>query len=171
MLSYLLWWPLLRGWHSQTAYVHAIMIPYSNCIWLSCILTQHTTVCITIMPEWIDYCSSTHSQTDMYHNSWTPPIPACNGDTCRPHPCLLMCYQLLIRYDVIHRSSRTVILFKLLNERLSCTKMYITDEALVEHSVSYLVQKCTLQILYINVHNRSRPRCINQGVLLYLLSC
>jgi len=24
------------------------------------------------MPEWIDYCSSTHSQTDMYHNSWTP---------------------------------------------------------------------------------------------------
>jgi len=51
--------------------------------------------------------------------------------------------------------------FKLLNERLSCTKMYITDEALVEHSVSYLVQKCTLQILYINVHNRSRPRCIS----------
>ena len=49
---------------------------------------------------------------------------------------------------------------KLLNERLSCTEMYITDEALVEHSVSYLVQKCTLQILYINVHNRSRPRCI-----------
>ena len=71
MLSYLLWWPLLRGWHSQTAYVHAIMTPYNNCIWLSCILTQHTTVCITIMPEWIDYCSSTHSQTDMYHNSWT----------------------------------------------------------------------------------------------------
>ena len=111
MLSYLLWWPLLRGWHSQTAYVHAIMTPYSNCIWLSCILTQHTTVCITIMPEWIDYCSSTHSQTDMYHNSWTPPIPACNGDTCRPHPCLLMCYQLLIRYDVPSYIYQVVLLY------------------------------------------------------------
>ena len=102
---------LLRGRHSQTAYVHAIMIPYNNCLWLSCILTQHTTVCITIMPEWIDYCSSTHSQTDMYHNSWTPPIPACNGDTCRPHPCLLMCYQLLIRYDVPSYIYQVVLLY------------------------------------------------------------
>jgi len=63
--------------------------------------------------------------------------------------------------DTMYLSSCTVILLKLLNERLSCTEMYITDEALVEHSVSYLVQKCTLQILYINVHNRSRPRCIS----------
>jgi len=61
-----------------------------------------------------------------------------------------------IRCTFIHRSSRIVILLRLLNERLSCTEMYISDEALVEHSVSYLVQKCTLQILYINVHNRSR---------------
>ncbi len=60
----------------------------------------------------------------------------------------------------MHISSRIVILFKLLNERLSCTEMYIADEALVEHSVSYLVHKCTLQILYINVHNRSRTSCI-----------
>ena len=65
-----------------------------------------------------------------------------------------------IRCTFIHISSRIVILLKLLDERLSCTEMYIADEALVEHSVSYLVQKCTLQILYINVHNRSRTRCI-----------
>ena len=65
-----------------------------------------------------------------------------------------------IRCTFIHRSSRIVILLRLLNERLSCTEMYISDEALVEHSVSYLVHKCTLQILYINVHNRSRTSCI-----------
>jgi hypothetical protein len=77
-----------------------------------------------------------------------------------PMPTHVLPTTYTIRCTFIHRSSRTVILFKLLNERLSCTEMYITDEALVEHSVSYLVQKCTLQILYINVHNRSRPRCI-----------
>ena len=73
-----------------------------------------------------------------------------------PMPTHVLPTTYTIRCTFIHRSSRTVILFKLLNERLSCTEMYITDEALVEHSVSYLVQKCTLQILYINVHNRSR---------------
>ena len=51
-----------------------------------------------------------------------------------------------IRCTFIHISSRIVILLKLLDERLSCTEMYISDEALVEHSVLYLVQKCTLQI-------------------------
>ncbi len=78
-----------------------------------------------------------------------------------PMPTHVLPTTYTIRCTFIHRSSCTVILFKLLNERLSCTEMYITDEALVEHSVSYLVHKCTLQILYINVHNRSRPRCIS----------
>ena len=77
-----------------------------------------------------------------------------------PMPTHVLPTTYTIRCTFIHRSSRTVILFKFLNERLSCTEMYSTDEALVEHSVSYLVQKCTLQILYINVHNRSRTRCI-----------
>jgi len=55
---------LIRGRHSQFAYVHAIMIPYDICPrmpWI--LLTQHTvhsptkwdakTVCIAIVQEWI----------------------------------------------------------------------------------------------------------------------
>jgi len=55
---------LIRGRHSQIAYVHVIMIPYDSCPrvpWI--LLTQHTvhsptkwdakTVCIAIVQEWI----------------------------------------------------------------------------------------------------------------------
>jgi hypothetical protein len=72
--------------------------------------------------------------------------------------------EALVEHSVLYLVQKCTlqifILLKLLDERLSCTEMYIADEALVEHSVSYLVHKCTLPILYINVHNRSRTRCI-----------
>ena len=29
-------------------------------------------------------------EADMYHNSATPPLPACYGDTCEPHQTLNM---------------------------------------------------------------------------------
>ncbi len=54
--------------------------------------------------------------------------------------------QYLILYINVHNCY-----LKPLNERLSCTEMYIADEALVEHE--YL-------ILYINVHHRSRSNRI-----------
>jgi hypothetical protein len=57
----------------QTAYVHAIMTPYDSCrrvLWR--LLIKHT------------------DEADMYHNSATPPLPACYGDTCEPHQPLNM---------------------------------------------------------------------------------
>jgi len=40
---------LLRGRHSQTAYVHAIMTPYNSCLWVPFILAQHS----SLSREWI----------------------------------------------------------------------------------------------------------------------
>ena len=81
---------LLRGRHSQTAHVHAIMTPYNSCLWVPCILTQHS----PLSSEWISQTTGRLHTVKLIPEP-NPYLPAMVIHANPTHACVTNNYMIL----------------------------------------------------------------------------
>ena len=92
---------LLRGRHSQTAYVHAIITPDNSCLWVPCILAQHS----PLSSEWISQTTGRLHTVKLIPEP-NPYLPALviHANPTYANPCVTNNYMILCsnRYTAFH---------------------------------------------------------------------